>query len=209
MVDGIGKLSLLLERLKDSWMALLPLSAMTEQQRESQYQADMTQSNAERQRRNEAALDPSQQGTRDKWYGTQVTAHERLFPFNDNSTTVMFTVAGDPREAQRERLTSSLSLHNMNITAYTLDAVQTVFVDLFCSPKSSMENPSLRVSGHGGSASRTLIVENYPEDEYGQWATDEVPGEQGYIDDERSCFWTWDDNEHGWQSSQFKSRQVK
>ena len=47
---------------------------------------------------------------------------------------------------------------------------------------------SLRVRGHGGSTNRTFIVENYAEDEYGQWATDEVFGEQGYIDDERSCF---------------------
>ena len=30
-----------------------------------------------------------------------------------------------------------------------------------------------------------------------------------FFDDERSCFWAWDDNEHGWQSSQFKSREAK
>ena len=103
----------------------------------------------------------------------------------------MFIVAGDLNDAQRGRLTSSLSLQGMNVTDYTLEAVKTVFVDLFCSPKSSMENPSLRVSGHGGSTSRTFIVEDYPEDEYGQWATDEATVEQGWIDDERSCFWTW------------------
>ena len=34
--------------------------------------------------------------------------------------------------------------------------------------------------------------------------TDEVTGEQGYIDDERSCFWTWDDDEYAWQSRRFK-----
>ena len=96
----------------------------------------------------------------------------------------------------------------MTITACTLDAVQTVFVDLFCSPKSSMQN-SLFVSGHDGSTNRTFIVEDYPEDEYGQWATEEVTGEQGYIDDERSCFWTWDDTEFSWQSKKFQDRQVK
>ena len=37
MVDWIGKFSLLLKRLKDLWMDLLPLSAMNQQQRESQY----------------------------------------------------------------------------------------------------------------------------------------------------------------------------
>ena len=51
MVDWIGKFFLLLKRLKDSWMDLLPLSAMNQQQRESQNQADMTHLNAERRTR--------------------------------------------------------------------------------------------------------------------------------------------------------------
>ena len=96
----------------------------------------------------------------------------------------------------RERLTSSLALKGMNVTVYTLEAVQTVFVELFCTRKSSIDNPSLRGSGHGGSTNRTFIVENYAEDEFGQWAIDEVTGEQGYIDDEKSCFWTWYVNEY-------------
>ena len=70
-------------------------------------------------------------------------------------------------------------------------------------------NPSLRVNRHGGSTNRTFIVENFAEDEFGQQATDEVSGEQGHIDDERSCFWTWDDFEYAWQSRPFKDRQVK
>ena len=73
--------------------------------------------------------------------------------------------------------------------AYTLESVRTVFVELFCTSKRSMENPLLRVSGHVG-MNRTFIVEDFAEDDFGQWATDEVTGEQGYIDDERSCFWT-------------------
>ena len=139
----------------------------------------------------------------------QVTTHDRLFPFSDNLTTLMFIVASDLSEAQRERLTSSLSLNGVNVTAYTFEAVETVFVELFCTPKSSMENHSLRVNRHGGSTNRTFIVENYAEDEFGQWATDELNCEQGYIDDERSCFWTWDDNEYTWQSRPFEGRQVR
>ena len=37
----------------------------------------------------------------------------------------------------------------------------------------------------------------------------ELTGEQGYVDDERSCFWTWDDSECAWQSRQFKGLHVK
>ena len=101
---------------------------------------------------------------------------------------LMFTVALDLSEAQRERLTSSHSLQEVEVTAYTFEAATTVFVELFCTPRSSMDNLSLRVNGHDGSTNRTLIVEDYAEDEFGQWAIDEVTGEQGYIDDERSFF---------------------
>ena len=46
------------------------------------------------------------------------------------------------------------------------------------------------MNGHGGSMNRTFIEETYAEDQCGHWAIDEVTGEQGYIDDEGSCFWT-------------------
>ena len=108
---GSASFFLLLKRLKDSCMDLLPLSALTQQQRESQYQADMSHLNAERPyQKIEEALYPNEQATRDSWNATHVTTHERLFPFNDNLTTFMFIVASDPNEAQIERLTSSLSL---------------------------------------------------------------------------------------------------
>ena len=67
-------------------------------------------------------------------------------------------------------------------------SARTVFVEMFCTPKSSMDNPSLRVSGHVNSMNSTSIEEDCAEDEFGQWAKDEMTGEQGYVDDERSCF---------------------
>ena len=97
----------------------------------------------------------------------------------------------------------------MNDPAYTLEAVKSVLKELFCTAKSSKENPSLRVSGHGGSTSRTFIVENCAEDEYGHWAIDEVTGEQGYIDDEGSCSWTWDNNEYVWHPESFRIVKTK
>ena len=33
--------------------------------------------------------------------------------------------------------------------------------------------------------------------------------EHSYVDDERSCFWTWDDTEGVWQSRSSKGRQLK
>ena len=68
-----------------------------------------------------------------------MTTRERLFPFSDLLTTLMSIVASDLSEAQRERLTSSLSLQGVNVTASTFEAVRTVYVELFCTPRSSME----------------------------------------------------------------------
>ena len=81
-------------------------------------------------------------------------------PFSDHLTTLMFIVASDLSEAQRERLTGSLSLQGLDVPAETFEAARTVLWKLFFSPKRSVENPSLRVSGHGGSTNRTFIMED-------------------------------------------------
>ena len=43
MVKWIGKFTLLLERLRDAWLDMLPRSAMSETQRQNQYLADVNQ----------------------------------------------------------------------------------------------------------------------------------------------------------------------
>ena len=201
MVKWIGKFSLLLKRLRDAWMDMPPVYTMSQERRETQYFGDITQLNEERQRRNVTALDPNAQETRDHWDATQVANHDSSFPFSDNVATLMFIVASDLSEVQRETYKFSFSPRNECPCLYP----KTMFMDLFCTPKSSMDNPSIRESGHGGSTSIAVIVEDYVEDEQGQWVTDEVT----YIDDERSCCWTWDDNEYVWQSRQFRDHQLK
>ena len=74
------------------------------------------------------------------------------FPFSDNLTTLLCIAVSDLNEAQRESERDSQVpfLFGEGMSLLTpFEAVRTVFVELFCTPKSSMENPSLRVSGHG------------------------------------------------------------
>ena len=84
----------------------------------------------------------------------------------------MFIVASDWTEAQR--LTSSFSLKGMIITVFSFEAVKTTFLELVCTPKSSMENPSLRVSGHVSSLKRTfyrlnILLGTTAETDFGQF----------------------------------------
>ena len=167
-------------------MDMLPMAAVTDEQRKNQHLADVAQEEVERPATGETAVDPNAPENRERWKTAHVNNHESVFSFSDNLTTLMFIVASDLSEAQRERLTSSLSLREMDV--HTFENVRTVFGDLFCTQKSSMENRPLRVSGHINSMNRTCIVEDYTEDEFGQWAKDEVTGEQDCVDDERSCF---------------------
>ena len=102
-------------------MDMLPMSAMSETRRQNQCLDDVNRENGERRRRNEEILDTDAPETRDRWNATQVTTHERLFPFSDNLTTLMFPVASDLIEAQTERLTSFLSIQEINVTAYTFE----------------------------------------------------------------------------------------
>ena len=84
MVKWIGKFSLLLKRLRDAWMDMLPMSAVSENQRRNQNLADVNQENEERPRRNADTLDPNAQETRDRWNATEVSTHEKSFPFSEN-----------------------------------------------------------------------------------------------------------------------------
>ena len=81
---------------------MLLLSTMSEERRQNQHLADVAQENAERQGRSAEVLDPNAQATRDRWHATQVSNHEKLFPFSDNVTTLMFIVVSDLGDAQRE-----------------------------------------------------------------------------------------------------------
>ena len=73
VVKWIGKCSLLLKRLENSWMDTLPISVLSEEHRTNQYLADVAQDNAERLTRSETALDPNAPATRKRWHAAQVT----------------------------------------------------------------------------------------------------------------------------------------
>ena len=138
----------------------------------NQYLADVTRENEERHRRNEE-MKKCWIRTHQKPETGRMPHRDHpwtVFSFSDNLTTLMFVDARDPSNAQRERLTSSLSLQGVYVTA-TFKNVMAVFVELFCTPKCSTENPSLRVNTYAGNTSRTFIVEDFIEDEFGHWAT--------------------------------------
>ena len=187
----------------------LPMSALSEEQRRGQYLADVAQENAERSTRGETALDPNTPENRERWNTAQVNVHESLFPFSDNLITLLFIVASDLTEAQRERTYKfPFSQGNAYHFFYLWSSEDNISGIILYAEKLD-KNPSLRVSGHVSSMNRTFIVEDYAEEDFEHWTKDEVTGEQGYVDDERSCFGTWDDTECVWQSRPYRAASWK
>ena len=112
------KIIIALETLK-GFLDMLRMSALSEEQRTKQYLADVAQESAERLTRSETALDPNAPATRERWNAAQVSNHESHFSFSDNLTTLMFAVASDLSEAQRERDSQVLSLFGRWISPLT------------------------------------------------------------------------------------------
>ena len=114
-------------------------------------------------------------------------------------TTMMFTVANYLSE-KFEGATYECSFCSKDgyVTTYTFEA----FEKLFC----LLESP---IAPRYYSLYRKFIFQGGSEEESGYWATDEVTGEQGYVDGKHLCFWSWDDNQSTWKSRPFKSRLLK
>ena len=83
----------------------------SEPQRQNQSSADMARGGGERRSRSQELLSTDLLETRERWNATQVAAHERLFPFSDNLTTLMFIVASDLGE-NPERKTYEFSFYS-------------------------------------------------------------------------------------------------
>ena len=106
-------------------------------------------------------------------------AHRDSFPLSDHVFTLMTTVQADLTEPQRERLTSHLAIRGIPLQSYTFELIRTACLELFCAPRSSLDNPSFRPSNQ----QKTILVQDYGdlEGSTGYWAADEDTGQEGFV----------------------------
>ena len=92
----------------------------------------------------------------------------------------------DLTEQQREILTSHLAIRGIPLQSYTFDLIWSAFLELFCAPRSSLDNPSFRPS----SQPRTFLVQCYGELEgsTGYWAVEEETGQEGFVQEFEDIF---------------------
>ena len=77
---------------------------------------------------------------------------------------------------------------------YTFESVREVFFELFCAPKSSIDNPNLRTSGVEGRQRNFCVMDSGDLDgSSGYWVEDDDSGEVGFVPEFEDVFWVFDD----------------
>ena len=211
MLRWIGRYSVLRKRLAESWMDLWRPIAQDDQSFMRNVLLPIATQQAQAQGMtiidlsvlSQADIDTALQG-----HNKQLRqAHQDRFPINDNLFALITTCLADLHEVMRERMSSTLAMRGISIEAYTFDIIREVFLELFCNPKSSLENPNLRTAGT--SRSFCVIEDGDMDGVTGFWAEDEETGEVGFLPDLEDVFWVYDDNTFAWNSSHFRGRRLR
>ena len=100
-----------------------------------------------------------------------------------------------------------MALRGLRITDYTYDVVREVFIELFCAPRSSLDNPNLRSSPT--TRSFCVLEDGDMDGVAGYWVEDEDTAELGFLPEWEDVFWTFDDNNFTWASAHFQGRKLR
>ena len=122
------------------------MDLMPEYNKQSQkYLADIAIENQNRPM--QPPLDPDLDYVFEQWLTREREIQTHEFPLIENLTVLIFIVVSDLTEQQRERLQSTLTQRGYKVENYSFQPVKEAFRELFCAPRSSLENPSFRASG--------------------------------------------------------------
>ena len=169
----MGRFGVLVKRLKESWMDCL--SSMSPEQVALHPDYIALRQRAENNRQGHLN-EEEQHEVVQEFLRTRRAAHEGRFPISDNLMALIMVVLADLSEQQRERMTSTMTMRNIHVENYQYQDVREVFTELFCAPRNSWENPSLR-SGRTQGRSFCILEDGEMDGTYGYWVEDDDSGE--------------------------------
>ena len=121
---------------------------------------------------------------------------------------LLFVSLADLTQDQRQVLTSLMAHRNRALTDYRMEELREVYLEVFCTTRTSVENPLLAPSGHGGRKSFLVIDEGSLDDHDGYWVEDEEDGTEGFLESYDDVFWVYDDESAAWFQRRFQGRKM-
>ncbi|CAE7374757.1 Cpr [Symbiodinium natans] len=135
--------------------------------------------------------------------------HGRALPITANLIALLFVTLSDLTQDQRQVLTSLMARKNRALTDYRVDELRTVYLEVFCTTKTTVDNPLLAPTSAPGRKSFIVIDEGTLDESQGYWCEDEDDGAEGFLDAFEDCFWVYDDESYTWFQRKFQGRKLR
>ena len=135
--------------------------------------------------------------------------HARTIPITANLVALIFVSLSDLTQDQRQLLTSLMAHRNRVLADYRMNELLEVYLEIFCTTKTSVDNPLLAPSGHGGRKTFLVIEEGYLDNQEGYWVEDEEDGAEGFLEADEDTFWVYDEDNYTWFQRRFQGRKMK
>ena len=135
--------------------------------------------------------------------------HARTIPITANLVALIFVSLSDLTQDQRQVLTSLMAHRNRVLADYRMNELREVYLEIFCTTKTSVDNPLLAPSGHGGRKTFLVIDEGYLDNQEGYWVEDEEDGAEGFLEADEDTFWVYDEDNYTWFQRRFQGRKMK
>ena len=135
--------------------------------------------------------------------------HSLTIPITANLIALMFVSLADLTQDQRQVLTSLMAHRNRPLADYRIEELREVYLEVFCTTRTSVENPLLAPSGNAGRKSFLIIEEGYLDQHEGFWVEDEDDGAEGFLELDEDALWVYDDDSAAWFQRRFQGRRMK
>ena len=135
--------------------------------------------------------------------------HAMTIPITANLVALIFVSLSDLTQDHRQVLTSLMAHRNRVLADYRLRELREVYLEIFCTTKTSVDNPLRAPSGHGGRKTFLVIDEGYLDSHEGYWVEDEEDGTEGFLEADEDTFWVYDDENYTWFQRHFQGRNMK
>ena len=202
MMKWMTRFQILLQRLMSSWMDMLEPVTQAHPQVQAQMQADAMMNGV-------APTAERIQEIMQNINGNLRTFHQNDFPLGENLIALLMLSLADLSQDQRNTLTSLMTHRGRVLQQYTTTELRTVFIEMFCTTKTSVDNPLMQPTGAGGRRSFLVFEEGELDGTYGFWAEDEEDGIEGFLDALDDVFWVYDEQNFSWFQRRFQGRRAR
>ena len=210
-------------RLIESWMDLLPEAVITSP--EAIHFIQTKQQEHDREQREKAEVAAATPGAPPHvvipWSDELAVVAFRLFqdnrrqvqrlafPLGDNLLALIFVSLADLTQDQRNTPTSIMTHRGRTLDQYNVQELRDLFLDMFCTTKTAVENPMMQPSGMAQRRLFLVLDEGGLEGTDGYWAEDDEDGAAGFLDALEDVFWVYDEADYTWYQRRFQGRQAR